>query len=55
MKFLLSSITFDDAVGRLQHWPTDQFATAQPIFEMFNKNCSKYVIPSEYMSIDETL
>ena len=35
--------------------PTDRFAAARPIFEMFNRNYSKYVIPSEYMSIDETL
>ena len=50
MKFLLASITFDDAVLWLQRWRTDRFAAARPMFELFNKN-----IPSKFMSIDETL
>ena len=55
MKFLLANITFDDPEERAQNWPSDRFAAARPLFEQFNKNCSKYVYPSEYLSLDETL
>ena len=30
-------------------------AAARDIFAILNKNCSKYVIPSEFLAIDETL
>ena len=30
-------------------------AAARPIFEPFNANLSKYLVPSPYLSIDETL
>ena len=55
MKFLLANITFDDPKERAQNWPSDRFAAARPLFEQFNENCSKYVYPSEYLSLDETL
>ena len=55
MKFLLANITFDDPDERAQNWPSDRFAAARPLFEKFNSNCSKYVYPSEYLTIDETL
>ena len=46
--FLLAHITFDDKNTRKGRWPSDRFVAGIDIFEMFNKNCSKYVIPSEY-------
>ena len=36
-------------------WPSDRFAAGRDIFQMFNKNCSKYVISSEYRVIDKKL
>ena len=36
-------------------WPSDRFAAGRDIFQMFNKNCSKYVISSEYRAIDKKL
>ena len=55
MRFLLAHITFHDKNTHKDRWSSDIFSTARDIFEMFNKNCSKYVIPSEYLAIDETL
>ena len=55
MKFLLAHITFDERADRAELWPTDRFAAARNIFEAFNRNCSKFVIPSEFLAIDETL
>ena len=53
MRFLLAHITFDCNSLRKDRPPSDRFATGRDIFEMFNKNCSKYVIP--YLAIDKTL
>ena len=55
MKFLLANITFDDPDERAQCWPSDRFAAARKLFEGFNKNCSKFLYPSEFLSLDETL
>ena len=55
MKFLLSTLTFDDPETRKEKWPYDRSAAARPIFQMFNSNTSKYLLPLLYLSIDETL
>ena len=55
MKLLLWTLTFDDPETRKEKWPYDCFAAARLIFEMFNSNTSKYLLPSLYLSIDETL
>ena len=55
MKLLLSTLAFDDPETRKEKCPYDRFAAARPIFEMLNYNTSKYVLPSLYLSIDETL
>ena len=55
MKYFLSTLTFDDPETRKEKWPHDCFAASRPIFEMFNSNTSKYLLPSLYLSIDETL
>ena len=55
MKFLLSILTFGNPETRKEKWPYDPFAAARPIFEMFNSNTYKYLLPSLYLSIDETL
>ena len=55
MKFLLANITFDDPDERAQCWPSDCFAAARKLFEGFNKNCSKFLYPSEFLSLNETL
>ena len=55
MKLLLSTLGFDDPETCKKKCPYDRFAAARPIFEMFNYNTSKYVLPPLYLSIDETL
>ena len=45
---------FDDHQERAENWPHDRFAAIRKFFELFNKNCLKHVIPSEYLAIDET-
>ena len=46
---------FDDVATREVDWQQDRFTTIREFFEIFNRNCMKLVIPSEYLSIDETL
>ena len=53
--FLTSHICFDDEDTRSERWKYDHFAAFCDIFEAFNSNCSKHLVPSEYMVIDETL
>ena len=55
MKFLLSTLTFDEPETRKKKWLYDWFAATRPIFEMFNSNTCKYLLPSLYLSIDETI
>ena len=53
--FLSGHLCFDDPSTRRERWVTDRFAAFRNIFEEFNDNCSKHLIPSEYLSMDETL
>ena len=55
IKFLLSTLTFGDPETRKKKWPYDLFAAARLIFEMLSSNTSKYLSPSLYLLIDETL
>ena len=54
-KFLFNNLMFDDVATREVDWQQDRFTTIREFFEIFNRNCMKHVIPSEYLSIDETL
>ena len=51
----ISNIMFDDPVERVTNWPLDRFTAIRNFYEMFNGNCLRYVILSEFLSIDETL
>ena len=53
-KFLLNNLMFDVATREVD-WQQDRFTTIREFFEIFNRNCMKHIIPSEYLSIDETL
>ena len=55
MKFLLLFKTFDNYQERQGLWADDRFAAGRPLFELFNSNYSKYVVPSDYLSIDKSL
>ena len=54
-KFLLASLSFITREECAINFPTDRFASARPIFVMFNANCSKYLVPSRYLTVDEIL
>jgi len=54
-KFLTSHLGFDDAETRAERWQHDRFAAFRDFFEMFNSNCTKYLTPDQFLSIDETL
>ena len=36
-------------------WQYDRFAAFRNIFEEFNKNCGKFLVPDDYLSLDEAL
>ena len=55
IRFLLLTLRFDDPAERKEKWSCDRVAVACPIFQMFNSNTSKYLLPSLYQSIDKTL
>ena len=55
LQFLYACISFDDFDTREQRWKNDRFAAIRELFETFNKNCSKCILPEEYLCIDETL
>ena len=53
-KFLIAHISFDDYTTRRTPWQHDRFAAFREIFE-FNKNCGKFLVPDDYLSLDDTL
>ena len=53
--FLFSKISFDNFEKRTERWKKDRFAAIQNIFEKFNINWGKSIIPDDLLSIDETL
>ena len=55
MKFLLSTLTFDNPEERKEKCPYDLFAAARSINERFNSNTSKYLLPFLYLSISQNL
>jgi len=53
--FLQSVISFDDNEERQQFWRSDRFAAARNLTNMFNERMKSVLVPSEFLSIDETL
>ena len=54
-RFLQIHLCFGNAEEKPEFWKTDRFAATRQILELFSFNLSKYVPPSEYLSIDKTL
>ena len=50
LKFLFNNLMFDDVATREVDWQQDRFTTIREFFEIFNRKCMNYVIPSEYLS-----
>ena len=53
--FLLSVLSFDDSEERRELWKLDRFAAARELTNLFNDRMKNVLVPSEYLSIDETL
>ena len=51
----LANITFDNHDTRNQRRKSDRFAGFRDVFEWFVSNCSKHVIPDDYICLDEAL
>ena len=54
-KFLLSHLTFDDHQQGKEKGKFDPSADIITVWERFDDNLGKYLTPSEYLSLDETL
>ena len=54
-QFLIAHISFDDHTSRPTSWQHDKFAAFCEIFKEFNKNCGKFLVPDDYLSLDDTL
>ena len=54
-EFLIVCISFDDHTSRPTPWQHDRFAAFREILEEFNKNCGKFLVPDNHLSLDETL
>ena len=54
-RFLYQCISFHDYSTRTESWEADRFAAIRKVFEMFNQNCGRALIPDDLLSIDETL
>ena len=50
VKFLLASISFISKDECIKIIPKDRFVSCCPMFELFNANCSKYLVPTLYMT-----
>ena len=53
-KFLIAHISFDGHTTRTICWQHNRFAAFRKIFEEFNENSGKFLVP-DYLSLDETL
>ena len=54
-KLLIAYISLDDHITRPTPWEHDKFAALCKIFEEFNKNCGKFLVRNDYLSLDEIL
>ena len=54
-EFLISILHFDEVETRAERWENDRFATFRSFFNQFNEHCAMLHIPSDFLSLDETL
>jgi hypothetical protein len=57
-KFILKNLNFDDSLdpqSRVQRTRKDRMAAMRDIFEAINQRWALGLVPSDYMTIDETL
>lgn len=54
-EFLISILQFDQVENRAERWENDRFTAFRSFFNKFNEHCSMLRIPSDFLSLDETL
>ena len=54
-EFLISILQFDEAETRAERWEKDRFAAFRSFFNQFNEHCAMLRIPSDILSLDETI
>ena len=54
-EFLHSCISFDDGTTRQERWKKRPVYSISKYFSIFCENCSKHIVPDEWLSLDETL
>ena len=54
-KFLIAHISFDEHTLRPTRRQHNRFVAFREIFEEFNENCGKFLVPDNYLPLDETL
>ena len=54
-KQLLQFLAFDNRETKDDRYKKDKMAACREVFEIFNDNCGKYLMPSPYVTIDECL
>ena len=54
-EFLLRIVQLDNVEDRELRWDEDRFAAFRDFFNSFNQHCAQLRIPSELLSLDETL
>ena len=53
--FLCSNLRFDHQHTRNIRFKSDRATAFREIYEHFNRNCAKVMVPDEFLSLDETL
>ena len=54
-KRLYQRISFDDYSTRIERCEADCFAVIQKVFQLFNQNCGRALIPDDLLAFGETL
>ena len=48
-RFLYQYTSFDDYSTRTESWEADRFAAIRKVFELFNQNCGRALIPDDLL------
>ena len=54
-KFIMAHLKFESRAVAIANFDSDRMAAVRQVFEILNSNFSKYVTPSEYLTIAQTL
>ena len=52
--FLCSCLRFDDIRSRTERFQSNRATTICDVYEMFNHNCAKVLVPDKFLSLDES-